>query len=85
MKVKDVIEFLKSQDPEAEFVFTNSLIFGGCQTSNEYRLLPGYYVTNFVNEPRGIFVDSQYAVKIQEDGLPLLDLTSETIVPAGVV
>lgn len=82
MKVKDVMEFLKNQNPEAEFVIYNPLIFGGYQTSSDLKLEIGYYVTDFIEAPRGIFVDNEMAFRIQDDGLPLLDLTSETIVPA---
>lgn len=82
MKVKDLMEILEKHNPDAEFVFYDSSVFGGYQTSNGFRFDVGYYVTDAIDFPYGCFVSRDLAFQVQNDGQMLLDLSSPTIVPA---
>lgn len=86
MNVRELIEKLGQLPPESEVTIT--LREGRADTSN-LSLREGYFVTgNFTDHApsgEGNFVDRRTAVRICDDGKPLLDLTSKHIKPAVLI
>jgi hypothetical protein len=85
MNVKELIEKLSQLPPESEVTIT--LREGRIDTAN-LTIQEGYFVTGAFDHGRngeGHFIDQRMAVRICDDGKPLLDLTSEHIKPSILI
>jgi len=79
MKVRDLIELLKTKDPDAFVVEEGVHGYHSRFDSINIIVEDGYWLTDHPDDRHGLFIHKNRAESIQNDGQTLLDFSAPTV------